>query len=102
MKLLMAALVVTFAIAIAASVVGTWASVADAPWEDEKAAPEADQGKIVLCEVAIRLRDNLQGWVGLFESGIEFTVEMNSQGSIRPAEARDLLIEAEREIARYC
>lgn len=34
MKLMLAAFTVTFAVAIAASVVAVWASVADAPWED--------------------------------------------------------------------
>ena len=37
MKLLVAALVLTFTVAIVATVVATWASVADAPWES--AAP---------------------------------------------------------------
>ena len=102
MRLLVAALVLTVAVAIGASVVAIWASVAEAPWEDEKATPRVDQGETVLCDIAILLRDNLQGWVDLLEGGIEFTVPMNSQGSIRPAEARDLLNAAEREIDRYC
>ena len=102
MKLLLAALAVTFAIAVTASVFAIWPAVADAPWEDEKATLRVDQGETVLCDIAILLRDNLQGWVDLLEGGIEFTVPMNSQGSIRPAEARDLLNAAEREIDRYC
>ena len=40
MRLLVTALVLTFAVAIGASVIATWASVADAPWE-ESAAPTA-------------------------------------------------------------
>ena len=39
MKPLLAALAVTFAIAVTASVFAIWASVADAPWEDSGGQP---------------------------------------------------------------
>ena len=39
MKLLLAALFVTFAIAVTASVFAIWPAVADAPWEDEIPTP---------------------------------------------------------------
>ena len=39
MKLLLAALAVTFAIAVTASVFAIWPAVADAPWEDEFVMP---------------------------------------------------------------
>ena len=39
MRLLLAALFVTFAIAVTASVFAIWPAVADAPWEDEIPTP---------------------------------------------------------------
>ena len=39
MRLLLAALAVTFAIAVTASVFAIWPAVADAPWEDETPTP---------------------------------------------------------------
>ena len=42
MRLLLAALAITFAIAVTASVFAVWASVADAPWEDSPAPPPVE------------------------------------------------------------
>ena len=39
MKLLLAALAVTFTIAVTAAVFAIWPAVADAPWEDEMPTP---------------------------------------------------------------
>ena len=63
MKLLLAALAVTFTIAVTASVFAIWPVVTDAPWEDEIVIPTPvvqDQGEVLLCEAAIRLRDEMR------------------------------------------
>ena len=91
MKLLLAALAITFVIAVTASVFAIWPVVADAPWEDDAPTPVLqDQGELLLCDAAIRLRDEMR---------IE---EKDRQTSLRSGEIDALLSEANADIDRYC
>ena len=56
MKLLLAALAVTFTIAVTAAVFAIWPAVADAPWEAE---PLAENNNAIRCEAALSLRESL-------------------------------------------
>ena len=91
MKLLLAALFVTFVIAVTASVFAIWPAVADAPWEDEVPTPVvvSDDTDAIRCEAALGLRSSLvlagRPLGGFF---------------LRDYEAD--LANAEREIQRYC
>ena len=94
MKLLLAALAVTFAIAVVASVFAIWPVVADAPWEDEVPTPVVqDQGEVLLCEAAIRLRDEMR----VEDGKVRF-----SSGRMLQREINTLLGEAKADIDRYC
>lgn len=62
----MAALILTLAVAVGASVLAVWPIVADAPWEEEVAAPTparqqeptADSTDRLRCQSALDLRNN--------------------------------------------
>ena len=61
MKLLLAALVATFTIAVVAAVFAIWPAVADAPWEDEtvvQPTPVQAQGCDILWEQFTQARTN--------------------------------------------
>ena len=111
MKLLVAALVLAFAVAIAASVVAVWASVADAPWEDDAPAV-IEETNDILCEGALSLRASVIA-AGEFSgpsvpSGpIPRVPSIDDVASLpgNPGGLRDYdeqLAKAEREIERYC
>ena len=57
MRLLTAALILSLVVAVTASVFATWASVADAPWEEAVAVPTARPEPTP--DPCIRLRDQL-------------------------------------------
>ena len=88
MKLLLAALAVTFAVAVTASVFAIWPAVADAPWEDEApgATEPVDRTRELRCEGALRLREQT----------------MAQAGEWSDTRLRGYLADAEREIDRYC
>ena len=88
MRLLVAALLLTVAVAVGASVFAIWASVADAPWEDEVpvATEPVDRTRELRCEGALRLREQT----------------MAQAGEWSDTRLRGYLADAEREIDRYC
>ena len=89
MRLMMAALVATSAIAIVAAVFAIWPVVADAPWEDDGPVPVAtDSTRAIRCEGALSFRDSV---VVARREGLGGTARLQSQ-----------LDAAEREIDRYC
>lgn len=91
MRALVAALILTFAIAVTASVFAIWPVVADAPWEDDVSVPVAvDNTEEILCEGALRLR----------ESAAEGLGNVTFRAAWRALE--DQLERAQREIDRYC
>ena len=91
MKLLLAALAVTFAIAVVASVFAIWPVVADAPWEDDVPTPVAveDGTDSIRCEAALGLR-----------SSLVLAGRPLGEFFLRDYEAD--LANAESEINRYC
>ncbi len=102
MRALIAALAITFTVAIAASVVATWASVADAPWEDSVPVVQpVDRTQEIRCEGALNYRNAI----------IEAGPARRDLGGIfyertgNPAGVEDYdgeLAKADREIDRYC
>lgn len=86
MRLLIAALVLTLAIAVTASVFAIWPVVADAPWEED--APVMDRANELRCEGALSYRKVVLERFGT--SGFSF------QGW------SEQLRQAEREIERFC
>ena len=94
MRLLIAALVVTLTVAIAASVVATWASVADAPWEDEPVI--IDRTAEIRCQGALDYRNTLTATGPRTSSGPVFY----PPGYVSLYETQ--LEDADREIDRYC
>ena len=94
MRLLVVALVLSVGVAITASVMATWASVADAPWEQEASAPVVeDTTDEIRCEGALDLRE------AVIDAG---TRGSNSSGRLSRNEFDKQMDKAEREIARYC
>jgi len=90
MKLYLAALIVVSVIALAATVAATWASVADAPWEDEVAIPtQADPLRVAQCEAALSLQSELLliNWRDL-----RITFDNYNQR----------VADTERDVSRYC
>ena len=86
MRALIAALVVTFTIAVVASVFAIWPVVADAPWEKNAVVqPVIDRTAEIRCEGALSYRDSLIA---------------ASAGEIWRYESQ--LDEADREISRFC
>ena len=62
MKLILVALVATFAIAVVAAVFAIWPVVADAPWEDDApvvAEDAIDTTSPIRCQEALDLRERL-------------------------------------------
>ena len=59
MKLLLAALAVTFTIAVTASVFAIWPVVADAPWEDDTPVVVDTDIDALRCESALGLRADI-------------------------------------------
>ena len=109
MKLLLAALAVTFAIAVVASVFAIWPAVADAPWEDAPAVVD-DGTDVVRCDGALSLRASVIA-AGEYSEGARVgglpslpTLRgeplVGNPGGLRDYDAQ--LAKAEREIARYC
>ena len=88
MKLLLAALAVTFAIAVVASVFAIWPAVADAPWEDEAPVVVEDRTDSIRCEAALGLRSSL--------------VLAGRPLALGRGDYDAQLRNAEREIDRYC
>ena len=86
MKLLLAALAVTFTIAVTASVFAIWPAVADAPWEDEIPTPVVveDTTNALRCQGRLDIRER-----ALFEASGPEALEI-------------LLKAAQAEIDRYC
>ncbi len=92
MKLLQAALAVTFAVAVTASVFAIWPAVADAPWEDDAPPPvvqPVNRSQEMRCQAALDLRERV-----LFDSE-------PSNDAAREAWVK-LYREAESEIEVYC
>ena len=65
MKFLLAALAVTSTIAVTASVLAIWPTVADAPWEDEMSLRELN------CEAALGMRNELVVTAADIVGGVE-------------------------------
>ena len=88
MRLLIAALAITFTIAIGASVVATWASVADAPWEDDPpvAAQPVDRTEEIRREAALSRRE----------------IMVQNRRDLPYDEWQRRSDQADREIDRYC
>ncbi len=105
MRLLIAALVVTLAIAVPASVFAIWPVVADAPWESEVAVAESTD--TLRCQGALDYRVAVvanpptrghsgPGTLSLGSPPLP-VVAVTDQAALQR-----LLDQAEREIARYC
>ena len=94
MKLLLAALFVTFVIAVTASVFAIWPVVADAPWEDEAPTPVvvSEDTDAIRCEGALSLRGIAVEALGS-RSDVFFAGYQNIEAE---------LAKAEREIRTYC
>ena len=58
MRLMLAALVATFTIAVVAAVFAIWPVVADAPWEDARSSVEERIDEF-RCESALKLRNDV-------------------------------------------
>ncbi len=97
MKLMLAALAATLAIAITASVVAIWASVANAPWEDAvpTPAPTVDASALLRCQEALDLRQEASARVA---GELEAQGEARSENLFALAETGILL--RERELGR--
>lgn len=94
MKLQLAALVLTMAVAVIAAVFAIWPVVADAPWEDSSppAITQPTGSKdAIRCQGALSFRDTVIA-AGRFGG--------NNPGGLRDYAAQ--LSKAEREIATYC
>ena len=89
MRLLPGALVVTFAIAVTASVFAIWPVVADAPWEDKPAV--VDRTAEIRCESALDLR------AAIILKG-EFA--FGNETGLLDYDAQ--LAAVQREVTRYC
>lgn len=101
MRLLIAALVLTFLVAAVASVFAIWPVVADAPWEDGTTKPKIEQFDSEpasidpRCETAISI--NAQATVALAQvQGISIDA-YNARNDLGRA-----IDAAERNIERYC
>ena len=98
-----AALLVTFSVAITASVFAIWPVVADAPWEDS-APVEEDRTNQIRCEGALSYRNSIIE-AGPYSSGGESLLPRRDTGVGNPDGVRNYesaLGQAAREIARYC
>jgi hypothetical protein len=93
MRLLVAGLVLTLAVAVTASVFAIWPVVADAPWENEIATRQEQTSDLdgIRCEGALRLREAVVLSSQTTRGLIFFSQDAEAQ-----------LAKAEREIARYC
>ena len=91
MRALIAALVLTLAIAVTASVFAVWPVVTDAPWEDDVSVPVVDRTQEIRCEAALDLRETIVRQ-GRYNRG-------NQSGLL---DYEDVLRDAEREIDRFC
>ena len=93
MRLLLTALIATFAIAVTASVFAIWPVVADAPWEDSTEPVIEDRTDKIRC----------QGAYEVLQSAIE---ALGQLGSLLPQRTYEIITQqldiAEREISRYC
>ena len=99
MRPLVAALIVTFAIAVTASVFAIWPVVADAPWEEDTTAPVVEDRRYeIRCEGALRFRITIIE-AGRFEREIFEGAGHNLDGVVN---YEFQLANAEREIIRYC
>ena len=100
---MIAALAVTFTVAVCAVIVATWASVADAPWEDDAPPVVVEDGTDdVRCEGALSLRASVIR-AGRENPGGGIPVlgeEPSNPGGLRDYDEQ--LAKAEREIERYC
>jgi len=91
MRLLIAALVLTLAVAVTAAIFAIWPVVADAPWEaSEPVIAEERSNDTIRCDAALRLRETILsgGWGG--------------PGRISRKMYEESLALAEQEIARFC
>ena len=96
MKLLLAALAVTFAIAIVASVFAIWPAVADAPWEDSAPVVPRTDIDALRCESALGLRaDILAHGRDAYRDGVK-----DPESWLVAYEHQ--LSDAESEIQHYC
>ena len=91
MRLLIAALVFTLAIAVTASVFAIWPAVADAPWEDSTAPDRTDE---IRCQGGLDYRTAA---LANPPTRVLVGVAVTDQEALQR-----LLGQAESEIARYC
>ena len=91
-RFLIIGLVLTFAVAVTASVFAIWPAVGDAPWEDEVAVA-VEETTDVRCEGALDLRE------AVIDAGI---MGSNSSGRLTGTEFRNRMRQAEGEIDDYC
>ena len=107
---MLAALAVTFAIAIIAAVFAIWPAVTDAPWEDDAPAAADDGNDAIRCEGALSLRASVIA-AGQYSSSISGSPRgrvprigddalPGNPGGLRDYDAQ--LDKADREIDRYC
>ena len=99
----MAALAVTFAIAVTAAVFAIWPAVGDAPWLDDAPAVVDDGTDVVRCDGALSFRDSVIDAGRYSAGGPDLAGRGNAPGN--PGGLRDYdaqLSTAEREIDTYC
>ena len=105
MRLLVALVPLTLAVAVTAAVFALWPVVADAPWEDEIAPAVAeDRTDEIRCEGALSLRQAvIEAGITQRSSGSRTGGGPAIGGGILTQEEYDRQLEqAEREISRYC
>ena len=90
MRFLIIGLVLTFTVAVTASVFAIWPAVGDAPWEDEVAVVE--EATDVRCEGALRFR----------EVSIAALAEIEFWNTPQYRDVETELRRATTEVARYC
>ena len=104
MRLLIAALAITLAVAVTASVFAIWPVVADAPWENDTPVV-VDRTAELRCQGALDYRNSIIE-AGRYSSGGESQFFPNlDRGPGNPGGVRnyeEALGQAEREISRYC
>ena len=101
MRLLIATLMLTLAVAVTASVFAIWPVVADAPWENE--VPVADRGDTLRCQGALDYRAAI---VANPPTRAQFSGPFFDDQGVATVTDQDalqrLLDQAEREIDLYC
>ena len=109
MRLLVAALALSFTVALVAAVFAMWPVVADAPWEQRPQAvqqEESDTNTDRRCDAALQLRDTATEAIGQLPVKQPVTRGgFTLAGGVDKAQLKAIeeqLTQAEREIARYC